>query len=477
MKSAIHIILFIYCFTIIKIHGHGGATKYDLSSRFAIFRAKPSIERPIRASTTGTYYKPVYVSPQEGLRDADKISSLPGQPEGVEFDQYSGYVTVDPKAGRALFYYFVESPVGAPDKPLVLWLNGGPGCSSFGAGAMEELGPFRVNKDGSTLSRNNYAWNNEANILFLESPAGVGFSYSNTSSDYDKSGDQRTAEDSYTFLVNWLERFPKYKSRDFYITGESYAGHYVPQLAYTILQNNYITNQTIINLKGIAIGNALIDDETNSVGTIDFFWSHAFISDETYNGIRLNCNFSTGANETEKCDLYLNQVDFGNTYPYDIYAPLCLSPPSGKVSFGGFDPCTEDYIANYLNIPEVQKAFHANSTGLPGPWSSCNGDIDGRIPVTSTRYSVSRLGLPVKTSWYPWYTQGEVYRTDPTHSLTDMSFEPPSHYVKVGGYAVGYDGLALVTVRGAGHFVPSYQPARALTLFTSFLEGKLPPPS
>ncbi|KAK1277098.1 Serine carboxypeptidase-like 22 [Acorus gramineus] len=165
-----------------------------------------------------------------------------------------------------------------------------------------------------------------------------------------------------------------------------------------------------------------------------------------------------------------------------------MSPPSGKVSFGGFDPCTEDYIANYLNIPEVQKAFHANSTGLPGPWSSCNysingewdwdnspttmlpvikqlmasglrvwiysGDTDGRIPVTSTRYSVDRLGLPVKMSWYPWYTQGEV-----------------------GGYAVGYDGLALVTVRGAGHFVPSYQPARALTLFTSFLEGKLPPSS
>lgn len=90
-----------------------------------------------------------------------------------------------------------------------------------------------------------------ANVIFLESPAGVGFSYSNTSSDYI-TGDKKTAEDSYTFLVNWLERFPQYKSRDFYITGESYAGHYVPQLAYTILSNNNTTNQTI-NLKGIAV--------------------------------------------------------------------------------------------------------------------------------------------------------------------------------------------------------------------------------
>ena len=92
-----------------------------------------------------------------------------------------------------------------------------------------------------------------ANVIFLESPAGVGFSYSNTTSDYDHTGDQSTAEDAYTFLVNWLERFPQYKTRDFYITGESYAGHYVPQLAYTILVNNKNSNQTMINLKGIVV--------------------------------------------------------------------------------------------------------------------------------------------------------------------------------------------------------------------------------
>ena len=73
-----------------------------------------------------------------------------------------------------------------------------------------------------------------ANVIFLESPAGVGYSYSNTSSDYDLSGDERTADDAYVFLVKWLERFPEYKDRTFYISGESYAGHYVPELAATI---------------------------------------------------------------------------------------------------------------------------------------------------------------------------------------------------------------------------------------------------
>lgn len=62
-----------------------------------------------------------------------------------------------------------------------------------------------------------------------------------------------TAADSYTFLINWLERFPQYKNRDFYITRESYAGHYVPQLAYTIPTMNKKPNETFINLKGIAV--------------------------------------------------------------------------------------------------------------------------------------------------------------------------------------------------------------------------------
>ena len=96
-----------------------------------------------------------------------------------------------------------------------------------------------------------------ANVLFLESPAGVGFSYSNTTSDFEKGGDKKTASDSYVFLLNWLERFPEYKSRDFYISGESYAGHYVPQLARTILHHNKKANKTLVNLKGIIVSLSL----------------------------------------------------------------------------------------------------------------------------------------------------------------------------------------------------------------------------
>ncbi|XP_076957529.1 serine carboxypeptidase 1-like [Bidens hawaiensis] len=505
MKIAFH--LFVHFSLLVFVSCYG----YDpLENALKIQRSRRTTPNhvTIENATAENLYSPVYVGPQDGLKDADKISELPGQPAGTDFDQYSGYVTVDPSHGRALFYYLAESPVNSSTNPLVLWLNGGPGCSSFGNGAMMELGPFRVNADNTTLSYNKYAWNNIANVLFLESPAGVGYSYSNTSSDYI-TDDVQTAKDSYAFLIYWLERFPEYKTRDFYITGESYAGHYVPQLAHLILKNNKITNQTVINLKEIAIsigftsnfklfvdigyknelvhvmlqnGNAYIDDETTNTGIYDYFWTHAIISDEIHEGIIFHCNFSKGATITDACNDYQNQAFAAksNIYFYDIYTPLCSPFSKSAPSISGFDPCTENYVYGYLNTPVVQQSLHAK----PVQWESCSdfinthwkdipftvfpviqdlmasgisawiysGDTDGRIPVTSTRYAINKLQTSVKIPWYPWMYQGEG----------------------VGGYVVGYKNLTFVTIRGAGHLVPSYQPGRALAFFTSFLEGKLP---
>ena len=111
-------------------------------------------------------------------------------------------------------------------------------------------------KQFSTRSNNFLLLNIVANVLFLESPAGVGFSYTNTSSDFNTTGDSTTANDNVVFLLNWLERFPEYKKRDFYISGESYAGHYVPQLAHEILKHNKQANKTLINLKGIIVSDS-----------------------------------------------------------------------------------------------------------------------------------------------------------------------------------------------------------------------------
>ncbi|KQK14056.1 hypothetical protein BRADI_1g14080v3 [Brachypodium distachyon] len=395
---------------------------------------------------------------QSSMKAADKITALLGQPEGVDFNQYSGYVTVDEVNGRALFYYLTESPSGASEKPLVLWLNGGPGCSSLAFGAMQELGPFRITQDNKTLTRNMNAWNNVANVIFLDSPAGVGFSYSNTSSDYDLNGDERTADDTFVFLVNWLERFPEYKDRAFYISGESYAGHYVPELAATILFHNTYHNRTIISLKGILVGNAYLDINRNIMGTLDFFWTHGVMSDEVYANITRNCDIdilgrSNTFEETVTACVALDAFDPGQIDAYNIYAPVCIHAPnrmyypSGYLP--GYDPCSPYAAYGYLNNSAVQHAFHARTT----KWGNCAGDFDAVCPLAATRFTIQDLGLPITTAWRPWTAKEEV-----------------------GGYVQQYaGGFTFLSVRGAGHMVPSSQPERVLIMLSSFLKGILPP--
>ncbi|KAL6545325.1 hypothetical protein OROGR_009199 [Orobanche gracilis] len=319
-------------------------------------------------------------SSSSSLYNNDRITSLPGQPQNVGFDQYSGYITVNQTAGRALFYWLAEAPI---NRPLVLWLNGGPGCSSIAYGAFEEIGPFRINSDGKTLYLNPYSWNKLANMLFLESPAGVGFSYSNTSSDLHTVGDKRTARDAYAFLVGWFERFPQYKHRDFYIAGESYAGHYVPQLSQIIYQGNKGIQRPVINLKGFLVGNAVIDDYHDYIGTFEYWWTHSLISDSTYKVLGKRCDMGSSTYPSSDCIKSLEVADqeMGNIDKYSIYTLPCNSTSavmSRSRARGhypwmsrAYDPCSKRYTRIYLNLPDVQKALHANVTGGSYPWQSC----------------------------------------------------------------------------------------------------------
>ncbi|CAI0394710.1 unnamed protein product, partial [Linum tenue] len=386
----------------------------------------------------------------------------PGYATG--FAQYSGYVTVNEKAGRALFYWFFEAVEDPESKPLILWLNGGPGCSSIAYGLAEEIGPFHVKPDGASLYLNPYSWNQAANILFLDSPAGVGYSYSNTSSDMVTSGDKRTAEDSLEFLINWFERFPEYKGRDFYITGESYAGHYVPQLSQAVVWHNKATKSQTINLKGYMVGNALTDDYHDHLGVFQFLWAAGMISDQTYKQLNDACDSVSFIHSSHACNRYLDIADqeVGHIDPYSAFTPPCtpnisqsnqlLKRRRVSTHIERYDPCTEKHSTAYFNLREVQEALHVPAELAPSKWETCNGDTDTVIPVTSTRYTIDALKLQTVKPWRAWYDDGEV-----------------------GGWTQEYNGLTFVAVRGAGHEVPLHRPKLALTLAKSFLAGSSMP--
>jgi len=145
----------------------------------------------------------------------DLVKHVPGYPEDYPTKIYSGYLDTDSE-DRKLHYVFVESKNGDGNKdPVTLWLNGGPGCSSL-LGFIQEIGPYFIDdgdhyKDGDMLKKNKYSWHHYSNLLFVESPAGVGFSYSNNASfEYN---DLTTANDNEAAVHSFFSKFPEYEGR------------------------------------------------------------------------------------------------------------------------------------------------------------------------------------------------------------------------------------------------------------------------
>mgnify|MGYP001587564185 FL=1 len=435
---------------------------------------------------------------------AAPVPSFPGFNEPLKSAVDSGYVTVDEQHGRRLFYVFVESQRNPLTDPLVLWLNGGPGCSSL-FGFFTELGPFFMNftANGTGLLSNPHTWTSVANIIFLESPAGVGFSTSNVTADYT-TGDERTADDSYKFLQGFLAKFPQFQVNDFWVIGESYAGHYVPQLVHKILsvtsadengagEKSAASSPIKINLKGMMVGNPWTDPPRESLGTIENWWSRGIIGEKTYSALREHCNYrdiahwmsGRGVVKPGPCFNALNEstgVEFGGINPIGVYLDVCNE---GTV-FTTDEPnwCAANQVPIYVNLPAVQDVLHV-SAPVPSIWYPCppwvnyssedvthsvldiykhliassanirvliySGDQDTTVPFTGTRTWLRALNLPILDDVHEWYvdTNGR----------------------QVGGWAINYGSrFTFTTVRAGAHTVPMSQPQRGLHMFKTFLE-------
>ncbi|XP_042483311.1 serine carboxypeptidase-like 45, partial [Macadamia integrifolia] len=339
----------------------------------------------------------------------------------------------------------------------------------------------------------------EANMLYLEAPVGVGFSYCINTSNYVGVDDEITARDNLIFLQRWFVKFPEYKCRDLFVTGESYAGHYVPQLAQLILQFN--KKEKLFNLKGILLGNPLLDFVTDFNSKAEFFWSHGLISDSTYEIFSSACNYSRYKSESFRgsvspvCSGVMNQVNNEISMyidKYDVTIDVCLSSILSQSNAlthlqvaEKLDVCVEDETTKYFNRVDVQKALHARLLGVTS-WVSCSdnlhykklnfeesmipvvgslirsgirilvfsGDQDSVIPLTGTRTLLhglaNKLGLNTTTTYRAWF-EGK----------------------QVGGWMQVYGNiLSFATIRGASHKAPFSQPERSLVLFNAFLKGK-----
>ncbi|KAL0302396.1 UNVERIFIED_CONTAM: Serine carboxypeptidase-like 18 [Sesamum calycinum] len=159
------------------------------------------------------------------------VQTLPGLPDKLPNTLETGYIGVGENEEVQLFYYFFESEGNPENDPFIFWITGGPGCSGLSVILME-ISTFVVDfpncpGDPTTLKLNEYAWTKSASILFIDQPAGTGYSYSNTLKGYI-TNDTLSTRLCYDFLKKWLIKHPQYLKNPLYIVGESYSGITIP---------------------------------------------------------------------------------------------------------------------------------------------------------------------------------------------------------------------------------------------------------
>jgi carboxypeptidase C (cathepsin A) len=436
---------------------------------------------------------------QEAL--LDQLLELPGLEWKPDFNQFSGYLNLD-GTKKFIHYWLVEAENDPQNAPLVFWTNGGPGCSGL-LGFMTEQGPFRPDADGNLLP-NIYAWNKIANMVFLEQPVGVGFSYSDNKDDY-RIGDDQAAQDNLATILAFFDKFPHFNHTALYITSESYGGHYMPTWADAIIKFNDAQeySQNRINFKGFAVGNPYTDYYSGVGAQMETYWGKQLLPKPSWDIYVANgCTDPIKMVNSSVCELFL--LDFmkkiGNLNPYALDYPVCLTAQQKRMneilfqtkdSLNEYEPCEDNYATNYLNKPDVKLALHVHSDI---EWEECSrttkynladkmlpmqhyyktilnskthpdlrvlvysGDDDGVCGTIGTQRWIYDLGFSVESSWKTWYNNDGQTAGYITKFNTPFNKDNRFYFI---------------TVHFAGHEVPTYKPKEALELFDMYLNNKI----
>ncbi|CAN1262246.1 Serine carboxypeptidase 1 [Linum perenne] len=418
------------------------------------------------------------------------------------------------------------------DDPVVLWLNGGPGCSSFD-GFVYEHGPFnfeqgKVKGSLPKLHLNPFSWSKVSNMIYLDSPCGVGLSYSPNASNYE-TDDHQTALDSHEFLLKWFQVYPEFQQNPFYISGESYAGIYVPTLSAQVVQGIKGAANPTINFKGYLVGNGVSNDEkTDGLGAfVHFVHGMALISDQmfqthththiTHNIVFVTIKISFTAQAVSKLNIYdilepcyhdpegqmekqpklptsfqqlgnterplkVRKRMFGRAWPlWREHNNMPLWPQLARKAGGVM--CVNDEVATaWLNDETVRKALHAQPISTAGSWELCSDRISygfgsgSMVPIHKnlTTQGYRALIYSGDHDMCVPYTGTEAWTSSLGYNVID-EWRPwiSGDDNQVAGYLEGYEhNLTFLTIKGAGHTVPEYKPRESLDFFTRFLDAK-----
>ncbi|CAM0903455.1 unnamed protein product [Alopecurus aequalis] len=445
------------------------------------------------------------------------VTSLPGFPGRLPFHLETGYVEVDEENGTELFYYFVKSEAGGENDPFLLWLNGGDHCSVL-SGLALEIGPVQFvvepyNGTVPSLEINPYSWTKVANILFVDTPVGAGFSFSRQPQGYDV-GEVSTSLQLHELLIKWFTDHPEFLANPLYIGGESLAGKIVPFVAQKISEGVEAGRSPLLNLKGYLVGNPATGESIDVSSRVPFAHGFGIISDQLYETILGHCQGVDYENPTNA--LCANALgSFNNLLSEVMNAQILLdtcsyasgrpgteidnsSSPGRKILSEGGRMLTRKrlkhspprvplgcisytaYLSYFWANDELTREALGIKKGTVDEWVRCHtgdvpynrdimssikyhqnvtangyralvysGDHDVIVPHLGTQAWVRSLGFPIVDDWRAWHLRGQS-----------------------AGFTISYsNNMTFATVKGGGHTAPQYEPERCFAMFSRWVLG------
>ena len=415
----------------------------------------------------------------EAQEESETLASTDSAWDFLGVTGYAGYITMNALTGSSLFFWLFESIDGnitTDSRPLIIWLQGGPGCSgSFGM-LWEGISPILVNNNSQPFRTDlNYTWATDYHIMSIDFPYGTGYSFANAQTD-NKNTTQEATYYLYKFLYKLWQKYPFFYNRDVYLWGESYGGHWVPGLAYNIVQQNALNNGFHFPLKGIALGDPWVDPLTQTQTYSSYAYSASLINSQqmsisnyyqnlVYNYLNTNQPLQAESNWDNTVGVISNFAGGVNVYNVRNY--------------GDYD---ENNLISFMNKQSTQQLLHVGNK----MWSSCNDTVydyyRADIMNSSIVYLPSILASGVTVMVYNG--QDDLIVNTPGienmiasinwPGATQFSNAPKTNWMvngSVAGYAQSAQNLTFVVVLASGHMAPYDQPVNIKDMVKRYVSG------
>ncbi|KAG6829682.1 hypothetical protein H0H92_003800 [Tricholoma furcatifolium] len=411
---------------------------------------------------------------------------------------YTGYLDVDAGA-KHLFFYFFESRRDPANDDVMMWINGGPGCSSA-MGLLMELGPCQIdmnNVSNNGTTWNPYSWNEEANIFFLDQPVGVGFSYADFGETVETT--EGAAKNVHAFITIFFETFKQFSGRPLHLSGESYGGRYLPVFASEIYDQNQIAireGREPLNLKSVLIGNGITDISTIYPGRYEVECGTASL-EIPFQSIGACVKMKTALPRCQKAmqKACIDQFDQINCRAAVSFCDSELSSAmwaSGRNVYDISKPCVgelcyaeNDAIKNYLDLPETRSILGIETTSN---FSACSNTVGKGFNAHMdkwahpTQFYVSNLldrgiRILIYAGTYDWQCNWvanklwvEKLEWSGSEGYKAQEWRDWQVDGKTAGEVKTTELLTFATIRGAGHMISTFSPNPFLVT-----DGVLPP--